>query len=154
MAGFTVAKRVEAPVEIVFDIASDLERLPDIVEAITKIEIVTDGPVGVGTRFRETRVLFKREATEEMEITKFDRPHSYSTIANSCGCRYDTTVTVKALGSGSEISMDFSATPLTFMAKVFSVMMKFMLNSCAKAVEKDLESIKVAAEASAAAEAS
>ena len=83
MSTLTTSKFVQAPPEATFDAFTDLRSAPDRIEAITALEVLGDGPVGVGTRFRETRVVFKREATEEMEITAFDRPNSYAVEAES-----------------------------------------------------------------------
>ena len=147
MPGFTLTKQVDAPVETVFDIASDLERLPEVIEGITKMEVVTEGPVGVGTRFRETRVMMKREHTEEMEITRFDRPGGYRSVAHNCGCRYDTDFLFTDDGKGGcQIEMRFEATPLRLVARLMGFLMGFMMNSCKKLTEKDLDDIKAAAE--------
>jgi len=67
-------KYIEAPREVVFDAALDLHSAAENIGAITKMEVLTDGPIGLGTRFRETRVMFRKEATELMEITVFERP--------------------------------------------------------------------------------
>lgn len=53
-----------------------------------KIELLTDLPVGEGTRFKETRIMFKREATEEMEFVEFDAPNVYTLGSYSCGCEF------------------------------------------------------------------
>ena len=69
MTTFTVKKHVNAPPELVFAKASDFANAPSFIGAIKKVEILTPGPIQAGTRFKETRVMFKREATEEMEVT-------------------------------------------------------------------------------------
>lgn len=52
----------------VFEVFSDLEAVGDRLSAVEEIELLTDGPIGVGTRWKETRELMGRSATEEMEI--------------------------------------------------------------------------------------
>ena len=90
MGMITVVKIIDAPLDRVFEVFTDLPGTPGRISAITKLEVLTDGPIGVGTRWRETRVMFGREATETMEITAIDPPRSYSAAANSCGCHYET----------------------------------------------------------------
>ncbi|MEM7244966.1 MAG: SRPBCC family protein [Acidobacteriota bacterium] len=141
MAKFTLSKTLHHPLEDVFAVASDFPNAAGAIQAITKMEMLTEGEVGVGTRFRETRVMFGREATEEMEVTRFDPPRSYELFCESHGCRYVTTMAFSPEGDGTKIEMDFEATPLTFMAKVMSVVMKPMLNSCLKETAKDLDDI-------------
>ena len=60
MFGFSVDRHVDAPPEVVFAHASDFRRAPEFITAIAKMEILTSGPVGAGTRFRETRMMFGR----------------------------------------------------------------------------------------------
>ena len=74
MAQFTIDKYIEAPREVVFDAALDLHSVAENIRGIEKLEVLTEGPIGLGTRFRETRIMFKKEATEVMEITVFERP--------------------------------------------------------------------------------
>jgi len=143
----TVTKDIAAPPERVFELAADFRGAPERLSGVTKMEILTDGPIGVGTRVRETRVMFKREATEEMVITAFDPPRSYTVEAESHGSHYDSVLTVEPNGSGSTVKMVFEATPLTFMGKLMSFLMRPMIKSMAKLIDRDLEDIKTAAEA-------
>lgn len=128
---------VAAPPERVFAVLTDLENLAGTVEAIESVELLTPGPVGPGTRFRETRVLFGREASEEMTVTRLEPPQRYELLAESHGCRYETIFTCRPDGDGgTELGLDFRATPLTFLAKVVTFLtrplQKKMLAECAK----------------------
>ena len=82
--------RFEAPLPAVFKVFSDLENAADRISGIKSIEMLTEGPMQVGTRWRETRTFMKRDATEEMEITAFEPDKHYSVGAESCGCVYET----------------------------------------------------------------
>jgi len=149
MSEINVKKQIEAAPDRVFALITDLENAPSRVKGIEKLELLTDGPVGVGTKFRETRIMFGREATEDMEITAFDPPRSYEVGAESHGCRYHTVITVAPAGSGSEIEMRFTATPLTMAAKMMAVAFKPMMNTLVKCLEADLDDLKAAAESEA-----
>ena len=142
-----IREHVAAPPARVFEVATDFARAPEFVEGIRAVELLTDGPVGVGTRIRETRVFFKKEATEEMEVIEFDPPHSYLLRAESHGCRYLTRIRFEASGGGTDIVFSFDATPLTTFAKVMSVLMKPMTKMMVKECAKDLDDIAAAAEA-------
>jgi carbon monoxide dehydrogenase subunit G len=146
MAEIVVKKHVEAPPERVFELATDLENAAERVQGIKKMELLTEGPVGVGTRFRETRVMMGRDATEEMEITAFDPPRSYEVGAESHGCRYHSVIQFTPVGSGTEIEFTFQATPLTMAAKLMAVAFKPMMNTIVKCLEQDLDDLKAAAE--------
>jgi hypothetical protein len=146
MFGFTVDRHIAAPPEVVFARATDFRRAPEFISAIVKMEILTAGPVGVGTRFRETRMLFGREATEEMSVTTFEPPKRYTLSAESHGSRYHTELSFAPDGQGTRMTMTFEGTPVTFMARVMSVLMRPMMKSMVKMCAKDLDDIKQAVE--------
>ncbi len=125
---------------------TDLRSAAERIRGIKKLEVLGDGPIGVGTRFRETRVMFKRECTEEMEIVSFDPPRSYAVGCESHGCRYRTEFRVTTSGSGSELEMTFGAEPQTFFAKMMGVLFRGMIKSCMKEMDKDLDDLRAVAE--------
>lgn len=147
MAVFEASTHIDAPTARVYDIITDLEGAQERVEGIKALEVLTDGGFGVGTRFKETRVMFGKEATEEMEISEVNPGKSYATKAESCGCRYHTVVAVEPDGEGSRLSMTMESTPMTLLGKimggVMSILLKKMLRKC---IEADLADIKRAAE--------
>ena len=139
---------INAPAERVFEVLTDLEGLPERVTAIQKIELLTEGPVGLGTKFRETRIMFKREASEEMEFTSFDPPQGYVLEAESRGARYTTTYRLDPENNGTRLSISFEGTALSPFARfVSAVLMPFFKGAMRRAVEADLENLKHAAEA-------
>lgn len=142
MPGTSRSVLIDAPPQRVFDVFADLAQAPSRISAIKKIEILTPGPVGVGTRFRETRVMFGKEASETMDITGFDPPRSYRTEARSCGTHYVSTMTFEPEGPATRVTMHFTGRPLTLTAKLLSFMLFFMMGACAKAITKDLEDLK------------
>ncbi len=144
-----VTERVNASPNTVFAIACDFPNAPGRISGIKKLEMLTQGPIGVGTKFRETRVMFGKEATETMEVVDFQPGRSYTLRANSCGCEYRTVVSVSPSSGGgtSEITFDFSGTPLSFGAKVMGALMGWMVKgACVKMVRRDLADLKAAAE--------
>jgi uncharacterized protein YndB with AHSA1/START domain len=148
MAGVTLTQQINAPVEAVFQLATDLDGWAGRIKGITKVERLTTGPVGVGTRFRETRKMFGREATEEMEFTAFEPNRRYVLEAQSCGCRYVSEFRFEPAGGGTRMTMDFRGVPLTFAAKVMSALMGWMMKGAVtKCVQQDIDDLKAAAEA-------
>ena len=86
MSSVTIEIDVNASPGRTFEVFTDLANTGNIVRGIKKMEILTEGPVGTGTRFRETRVMMGKEATEEMEITEFQRGELFVHEAKSHGC--------------------------------------------------------------------
>ncbi len=147
MRSVRIEIRIEAPAERVFALSSNVPGFGDVVRGIERIEMLTDGPVGTGARWRETRVLFGKAATEEMRITGFDPPRSLRIEADSHGAHYVTTYRFTPNDGGTDLEMDFSARPRSFLARLMSAVFgRAMLSSVRKALEADLRDLKRVAE--------
>lgn len=79
-----VSQAVAAPAPVVWSLITDIEHSPEVISGIRSVERLDDGDgFGVGTRWRETRVMFGRSASEEMTITAVDPGWSYTAEAGS-----------------------------------------------------------------------
>ncbi|MEI2774916.1 MAG: SRPBCC family protein [Tetrasphaera sp.] len=77
---------IHRPIEEVFDLLADQTNEPRYNPAMTHSEKVTDGPIGVGTRFHATMLRGGKPLAIDIEYTGYDRPHllaSRSTMAGS-----------------------------------------------------------------------
>jgi carbon monoxide dehydrogenase subunit G len=148
MKPVTAFVRIAAPQQLVWERITDIEHAAERIPAIRRIEILSPQRHGLGVRWRETRVMFGKEATEVMEITGWRPPREYVTSAQSHGSDYRCTLRVEPSGDGCVLSFDFTATPLTIMARVIgTVMGPLMRKAVAKALQGDLDAIKASCEA-------
>lgn len=115
-----------------WEVFADFDRAASRLPAILRLERVGETPWGVGARFRETRVVFRREATEEMEIVRWEPEVGYSVAAESCGTAFRTDVDFTPEEGGTRVRMSFAARPLTLAAKLMSPLGKLMMKSCMK----------------------
>lgn len=138
---------VAASPHVTFAIFTDLEHAADRVSGIKKLEVLTPGPVGVGVKFRETRIMFGKEATEQMEITAFEPDRGYSVGSETCGCRFTFDFRFEPEGNGTRVTSAFRSEPMTLMAKIMGAltgwMMKGMMKKC---LHQDMSDLKAAAE--------
>ncbi|MFT7670959.1 MAG: carbon monoxide dehydrogenase subunit G [Planctomycetota bacterium] len=143
MGTITVSTQVSAPIEQVFAVYTDIGKAVDRIPAITALEILSEGPFGNGTRWRETRLMFKKEAIEEMWVSDFNPPSSYRVDAESHGSRYSTLFSFTPEGDGTKVTWAFTGTPLTLGAKImtpiFTLLMKGMMTKC---MLGDLEALR------------
>jgi carbon monoxide dehydrogenase subunit G len=147
MAQFSISKRIAAPVETVFDVATDLAHAAEHVRGIEKIELVTDGPIGVGTRWRETRKMMGGASTETFEIKAFDQPRSYTAGCESCGAYFETKLRFDPDGDATNLTLDVRMEARTLMAKLMSPLGNLMFgNVMRKAMNDDLDDLKRVAE--------
>lgn len=146
MASFSHSLHVNAPPEAVFAAFSDFENCPKHISGIQRVEMLTPGPVRVGTKFKETRMMFKREATETMEVTAFDPPHRYALGCNSCGCIFESVIRFEPEAGGTRVDVDFNTRSMTLMAKLMSPLGWLMMGSMKKCIAKDFDEMKTSAE--------
>lgn len=148
MQDVEVRRRVAAPVERVWAVVTDLAGSPRVVRGIDAVEVLTPGEFGVGTRWRETRTMMGRSATEEMTVTAVQPQRSYSTEAVRPGVRYLSTVAVTPAGDGgSELAMTFGARPTSAVARVLGALTGPLgRRAVARALTADLADLAAAAE--------
>ena len=72
---FQLTETIHAPLDRVFSLANDIDRAMEWLPRGVRIEKLTEGPVRVGTRYRETRRILGRDDTEIYEVTAYDPPH-------------------------------------------------------------------------------
>jgi len=149
MGSMTVGVDISAPAERVFRMMCDLEKAPERIDDIKKLEVLTEGPFGVGTRWRETRVMFGKEATEEMEVVGVDPGVGYTVRAESHGTKYVTTMACQSKGiDACRVEFTFGWTPVSLFARVMSPLAFLMKGTLRKCLERDLNCLKRAAEGS------
>lgn len=148
-----MTKRVAAPVDMVFDIATDIEHAAEHIRGIDKIERLTPGPVGVGTQWRETRTMMGRQDTEMLEVIAFDRPHSYTIGCDSCGAYFKSTFRFAPVGNETDVTLEVDLEARSVFARLMAPIGRMMFNATMrKCLEADLEDIKQVAESRVAAQ--
>lgn len=150
MPAYTLTRTIAAAPDVVFRTAVDLRNAPQFIRGIRRLEVLTDGPVRQGTRFRETRMMFNREATEEMEVVAFDPPRGYTIGCEIHGCRYRTEFRFRPAANGTDVTTTFEVTAQTLFARIMGLLLRPMLKSCVRAMGEDLADIQRAAESVAA----
>lgn len=143
-----VALTVDAPRQHVWHTVSDIEHAASTISAIEKIEVLerpSDGLLGL--KWRETRRLFGKTATETMWVTEVDDCSYYATEARSHGSIYRTKIHLADRDGGTRMSITFGAEAQTLGARVMSIVFGFLMNrSIKKALLQDLQDLKQAAE--------
>ncbi|MEV7567713.1 SRPBCC family protein [Streptomyces tanashiensis] len=144
-----VERRVAASPGRVWEAITDLRDMPRVLSGVERVEVLTEGGFGVGTRWRETRRMLGKEATEEMTVTECEPPDRYVTVAESHGMHYVSAITLTPDGAGATIlRMAFSARPAGGRTPgiVARLLARFGAKAVAKALAKDLSEIATAVE--------
>ncbi len=72
MNGFELSQRIARPPREVFEVLSNPALATEFVDNIKESKQLTDGPIAVGTRFRETRVVNGKEATADLVVSDYE----------------------------------------------------------------------------------
>ena len=94
MPSLTVTKEIGAPPDLVFATVADIENFSQAVPHIVDVEILSETRRGVGTRFRETRLMGGKEATAEMEVTEYVEGDRVRIVSDTGGTVWDSVFTV------------------------------------------------------------
>jgi uncharacterized protein YndB with AHSA1/START domain len=78
MTGFNMSEWIARPPNEVFDFITASENAPKIVQSVTSMVKLTEGPLRVGTRYRETRLMHGKEQHAELEIVEFEPSRKYA----------------------------------------------------------------------------
>ena len=139
---------ISKPRADVWKAVTDIPNAVGMISGILSVEVLENPDTGlVGFRWKETRKMFGKEATEIMWITDAEENASYSTRAESHGAVYITRLTITEQDGVILLTMNFGAELQSFSAKVMSATMGWMFkNATIKAVQQDLIDIKFTVE--------
>lgn len=146
MSRVTLVEIIDAPVETVWEILSDVEGLPDREEAVQKIEFLGYQKSGVGTHFRETRSMGSRTVETELKITEWEPNECVRFVSDTGGTVWDTVYRCEAEGAATRLEIDMDARPHKLTARL---MLRLILPMVRKGMTKHLESLKLYCESKA-----
>jgi hypothetical protein len=109
-----LAKTVAAQPAAAFATVANVTDWPQIIDSIKRIELLTPGPIRVGTRLREDRIMFGRDITQDMQVATLERPHRLRLFAEHPDLHYEVDYLIDAVyGGGSRIMLVFRSRPET-----------------------------------------
>ncbi|MCP4890026.1 MAG: hypothetical protein GY904_25910 [Planctomycetaceae bacterium] len=133
------ARTIIAPLDLVFQTVSDVRNFREAVPHITKVEFLSEQEVGVGTRFRETRVMNGREQTVELEVAEYVKDVRVRMISDAGGTVWDTMFTVSENVENVVVEMQMDIKPHTLFARIINPLIRGMI---VRAVESDMDAVK------------
>ena len=135
--------------EAVWKVVTDIDNAANTMQAIEAIEVLERPAEGlVGLKWKETRTMFGRTASEVMWISEASPPNSYKVRAEGSGVAYETTFDLSEHNGHTHLRMNFDGQPQSFGAKVMGAIGNlFFKGATQKALMQDLEDIKAKVEA-------
>ncbi len=143
----TARTTIDRPRDEVFAAFCDLEGSVDRIDGIVAVERLEGEGFEPGVRWRETRRMFGKDATEEMWVSSLDAPREYRVEAESNGTRYETIASFSDAGVATEVEWTFTGRPQTLVARIMGTVMGPMIRrSIRSMVQQDLDDMKAALE--------
>ena len=145
-----VERFIDAGPEVVWDVITDLDRAPETLAGVDSIERLAGEGYAPGVKWRETRTMFGKQATEDMWVDVAERPRRTVVRAASRGMEYDSTYTLTPEAGGTRLALVFGGESgeQGLLARVaMKVLGPIGKVASRKALEKDMADIARAAEA-------
>ncbi len=139
MTRMIVKRTIEAPIELVFDTVADIRQFSKAIPHIIKVEFLSEVQSGIGTRFRETRLMNGKETSTELEVSEYVKNERIRIVADSHGAVWDTVFTVTSDSRYTELTMVMDASAYKLLQKVMIPLISGMVK---RAVEQDMDAVK------------
>ena len=118
MAGFHQTEWIAADPATVFNSIIGTGAAEHITENHVSMKKLTDGDVGVGTLYSETRVVNGTTATTELEVIGFESPSYYAVQAEVQGILTVYHYRLSAENSGTRLDLEAVVSSKTFFRKL------------------------------------
>ena len=102
---------IRRPVEEVFDFVADERTEPTYNRNMIASEKLTEGPIGVGTRFRATVRAGRRPLPMDVEYTGFTRPHLIASTTRTAAADFRGTLSFTPTSSGTRLHWSWQSRP-------------------------------------------
>lgn len=140
MTQICLTRTITAPVDVVFRTIADIREFSKVIPEITNVEFLSAQQIGVGTRFRETRLMKGREMHTVLDVTEYVENDRIRMVADSHGTVWDTLFTVTSDQENSTtLQMVMNANSYKLFSRLMNWLMKGLI---AKLVANDLDRVK------------
>lgn len=115
---------IRAPVEEVFDTVADERNEPEYNPRIVRVEKLSQGPVGRGSRFVAEPKGMGAKGRMTLEIVEYARPHRLHSVVRSSYMLVDGTLTFEEIEGGTLLRWDWDmslAGPMRVLSPVLAL---------------------------------
>ena len=114
MAGFEMSEWIARSPKEVFDFITSSDNAPKVVPSVKSMVKLTEGPVRVGTQYRETRLMNGKEQDAELEVVAYEPEQKYAmkNVTQGIETVYRYTFHPEADGTRVDLVCDVKASGL------------------------------------------
>jgi carbon monoxide dehydrogenase subunit G len=147
MPSITMKRTIAAPILRVWEIFTDIAAAEDRLSAVEKIEMLSSGPFGEGTRWRETRTLYGKSTAEELWVSHFEPQQSYTVEAGATNTHYQSRYDFGRIDdSKTSVTFTFSGESRGNLAVVGRLMWPLIRRKLTKDLRRDLDDLALICE--------
>ncbi|PKG22556.1 SRPBCC family protein [Niallia nealsonii] len=125
MADFQANVIIAEPVEVVFSYMSNLENASDYMDNVKKTTKLTEGPIGIGAKYQEIRIVRGKEAVAEIEFLSYEENKTYTTRSHSNGLLVDYHYRFTEIAEGTKVEFTAKVQVTGFWMKLTK---RFLIN--------------------------
>ena len=89
----------------VFDFITTADNAPKVVSSVKSMVKLTEGPVRVGTRYRETRLMQGKEQSAELEVVAHEPNQKYAMKNTTEGIETVYSYTIRPEANGTRVDL-------------------------------------------------
>ena len=138
---------IDRPIDVVFDFVADERNEPLYNSALLHSDKVTDGPVGVGTRFHATHKSAGRPVEMVVDITAYDRPRRMASRTTMSWSEVEGELAFESLGNSTKMRWAWDVRPkgmANLLRPLVGVIGRRSESTCWEGLKRYLESHEAA----------
>ncbi|MBP2243224.1 carbon monoxide dehydrogenase subunit G [Cytobacillus eiseniae] len=106
MADFRSSVIIQKPIDEVFNYMSGMENVHEVMPIVVKMEKLTDGEIGAGTKFKETRLVRGKNVYAEVEYVQYEQNRSFTSRSNSNGLIVEYKYMFHEIEEGTQVEFE------------------------------------------------
>jgi carbon monoxide dehydrogenase subunit G len=138
MINLDLSTLIDRPVKEVFAFVSNLNNMAKWNSAVVRLEQITPGDVGVGTRFKSVGEMMGRRIEGEVQVTSYEPDTKTGFQMNAGPMQMNVTISFKPVGTGTKVSLNAQGNP----AGVFKLAEGIMQGRVKSMMEENLARLK------------
>ena len=133
---------IDASVDKTYSLFCDFENSPKYIKDIDHVELLTEGPLRVGSVYRETRKSFGKTSSEEMEIVDLQENKFCKLVTENQGARFETYITFSEDANKTKVEIEVKCKPISLRARLSTPMALFSKANIKRYMSNDLQELK------------
>jgi len=139
----TISRTISAPVADVFRRMADIPNLAATFSSVVRTEMLTPGPVGVGTKWNETRSVNGKQGTQTVWISDLAKDERLVIETEAYGWRFRMLATFSPANQDkTNVTVELSAKAGNLLAKALTGKVQASADTTRALVEQDLDDLE------------